>query len=106
MGAYPYIYRIVSFMLTNPCVQVEAMGGMAKAVESGLPKTRIEECAARKQAATPPPPFHPHPPTPLTPPPPASVQLRIAVGHLGALTGKVTVDKVLDVIFADFCIGK
>lgn len=30
--------------------EVEAMGGMAKAVESGLPKTRIEECAARKQA--------------------------------------------------------
>jgi tRNA U34 5-carboxymethylaminomethyl modifying GTPase MnmE/TrmE len=33
-------------------------------------------------------------------------QLRMAVGHLGALTGKVTVDRVLDVIFADFCIGK
>ena len=26
------------------------MGGMAKAVESGMPKMRIEECAARKQA--------------------------------------------------------
>ena len=49
-----------------------------------------------------PPPSQP----PHTPPSPASVQLRIAVGHLGALTGKVTVDKVLDVIFADFCIGK
>ena len=30
--------------------EVEAMGGMAKAVESGMPKHRIEECAARKQA--------------------------------------------------------
>jgi len=30
--------------------EVEAMGGMAKAVESGMPKLRIEECAARKQA--------------------------------------------------------
>ncbi|MBB6096960.1 methylmalonyl-CoA mutase [Deinobacterium chartae] len=30
--------------------EVEAMGGMAKAVESGIPKLRIEESAARKQA--------------------------------------------------------
>ncbi|WP_045233873.1 methylmalonyl-CoA mutase, partial [Deinococcus pimensis] len=30
--------------------EVEAMGGMAKAVESGVPKLRIEESAARKQA--------------------------------------------------------
>ena len=26
------------------------MGGMAKAIETGLPKMRIEEAAARKQA--------------------------------------------------------
>jgi methylmalonyl-CoA mutase len=32
------------------CIQVEAVGGMAKAVESGMPKLRIEESAARKQA--------------------------------------------------------
>jgi methylmalonyl-CoA mutase len=30
--------------------EVEEMGGMAKAVASGLPKLRIEECAARRQA--------------------------------------------------------
>lgn len=30
--------------------EVEAMGGMAKAVATGMPKTRIEECATRKQA--------------------------------------------------------
>ncbi|GAB4250968.1 MAG: methylmalonyl-CoA mutase [Candidatus Methylacidiphilales bacterium] len=30
--------------------EVEAMGGMAKAIESGLPKMRIEEVAARRQA--------------------------------------------------------
>ncbi|KAH7936581.1 hypothetical protein HPB49_001455 [Dermacentor silvarum] len=30
--------------------EVEEMGGMAKAVASGMPKLRIEECAARKQA--------------------------------------------------------
>ena len=30
--------------------EVEAMGGMAKAIESGLPKMKIEEAAARKQA--------------------------------------------------------
>ena len=30
--------------------EVEAMGGMAKAVDAGIPKLRIEESAARKQA--------------------------------------------------------
>jgi len=30
--------------------EVESMGGMASAVASGMPKQRIEECAARKQA--------------------------------------------------------
>ena len=30
--------------------EIEAQGGMAKAVESGLPKLRIEEAAAKKQA--------------------------------------------------------
>ncbi len=30
--------------------EVEALGGMAKAIESGIPKMRIEEAAARKQA--------------------------------------------------------
>ncbi|MGB4201589.1 MAG: methylmalonyl-CoA mutase [Thermotogota bacterium] len=30
--------------------EVESLGGMAKAIESGLPKMRIEEAAARKQA--------------------------------------------------------
>ena len=29
---------------------VEKMGGMAKAVASGWPKLKIEECAARRQA--------------------------------------------------------
>ncbi|BDD89462.1 methylmalonyl-CoA mutase [Desulfofustis limnaeus] len=44
--------------LTNSIVQeaqkiineVESLGGMAKAIESGMPKMRIEESAARKQA--------------------------------------------------------
>jgi methylmalonyl-CoA mutase len=30
--------------------EVEALGGMAKAIESGIPKMRIEEAAARRQA--------------------------------------------------------
>jgi len=30
--------------------EVEAMGGMAKAIETGMPKMRIEEAAARRQA--------------------------------------------------------
>ena len=31
--------------------EVETLGGMTKAIESGMPKLRIEEAAARKQAA-------------------------------------------------------
>jgi methylmalonyl-CoA mutase len=30
--------------------EVEAMGGMARAIDAGMPKLRIEECAARRQA--------------------------------------------------------
>lgn len=30
--------------------EIEELGGMAKAVESGMPKLRIEEAAAKKQA--------------------------------------------------------
>ena len=30
--------------------EVEQMGGMAKAIVAGLPKLKIEECAARRQA--------------------------------------------------------
>ncbi len=32
------------------CGEVEELGGMARAIEAGLPKLRIEEAAARKQA--------------------------------------------------------
>lgn len=32
--------------------EVEAMGGMAVAVASGMPKRKIEESAARKQATS------------------------------------------------------
>ncbi|GAB4156729.1 MAG: methylmalonyl-CoA mutase [Planctomycetota bacterium] len=32
-------------------VEVEKLGGMTKAIEAGIPKTRIEEAAARRQAA-------------------------------------------------------
>ncbi len=31
-------------------LQIEEMGGMAKAVAAGMPKLRIEECAAKRQA--------------------------------------------------------
>jgi methylmalonyl-CoA mutase len=30
--------------------EVEALGGMAKAVTEGLPKRKIEECSAQRQA--------------------------------------------------------
>ena len=31
-------------------IKVEELGGMAKAVAEGMPKLKIEECAARRQA--------------------------------------------------------
>lgn len=31
-------------------VEIEELGGMAQAIETGVPKMRIEEAAARKQA--------------------------------------------------------
>ena len=30
--------------------EIEQMGGMAKAIVAGIPKLKIEECAARRQA--------------------------------------------------------
>lgn len=39
-----------SFAVLGLYQEVEALGGMAKAIATGLPKMRIEECAARRQA--------------------------------------------------------
>lgn len=36
----------------------------------------------------------------------AAEDLRIAVRWLGHITGHVTSDEILDIIFRDFCIGK
>ncbi len=36
----------------------------------------------------------------------ASEDLRLAIRHLGKITGKVDVEEILDSIFNDFCIGK
>ena len=36
----------------------------------------------------------------------ASEDLRLAIRHLGRITGKVDVEEILDSIFNDFCIGK
>ncbi|MCB1551372.1 MAG: tRNA uridine-5-carboxymethylaminomethyl(34) synthesis GTPase MnmE, partial [Alphaproteobacteria bacterium] len=36
----------------------------------------------------------------------AAEDLRLAVRHLGSITGKVDVEDLLDMIFRDFCIGK
>lgn len=51
-GSY-YIEKLTE-ELTNEAwkliLEVEELGGMAKAIETGLPKMRIEEAAARKQA--------------------------------------------------------
>ena len=51
-GSY-YVESLTSSLVKHARAlidEVEAMGGMTKAVESGMPKLRIEESAARKQA--------------------------------------------------------
>ncbi|MGI9387717.1 MAG: methylmalonyl-CoA mutase, partial [Methyloligellaceae bacterium] len=51
-GSY-YVESLTNSMITEAgklIAEVEAMGGMTKAVTSGMPKLRIEESAARKQA--------------------------------------------------------
>ena len=44
-----HLIHILSHSISH-LMQIEEMGGMAKAVASGMPKLRIEEAAARKQA--------------------------------------------------------
>lgn len=51
-GSY-YVERLTHDLATRAWAhiqEVEAMGGMVKAIEAGLPKMRIEEAAARTQA--------------------------------------------------------
>jgi methylmalonyl-CoA mutase len=51
-GSY-YVERLTHELLHKAwahIVEVEQLGGMAKAIETGLPKMRIEEAAARRQA--------------------------------------------------------
>jgi methylmalonyl-CoA mutase len=51
-GSY-YIERLTHELMHNAWAlieEVELLGGMAKAIETGIPKMRIEEAAARKQA--------------------------------------------------------
>lgn len=51
-GSY-YIEKLTEELIQqawNLIQEVEELGGMAKAIETGLPKMRIEEAAARKQA--------------------------------------------------------
>ena len=53
MGGSYYIESLTASMVAeakNLIAEVEEMGGMTKAVAAGLPKLRIEEAAARKQA--------------------------------------------------------
>ncbi|MGO4916250.1 methylmalonyl-CoA mutase [Pseudogemmobacter sp. W21_MBD1_M6] len=52
-GSY-YVEKLTSDLIDEAWAlieEVEAMGGMTKAVASGMPKLRIEEAAARRQAA-------------------------------------------------------
>src|SRR5207302_1374896 len=51
-GSY-YIERLTADLAARALThiaEVEALGGMAKAIENGLPKRRIEEASARTQA--------------------------------------------------------
>jgi methylmalonyl-CoA mutase len=51
-GSY-YVEALTSSLIVEArklIAEVEALGGMTKAVEAGMPKLRIEEAAARKQA--------------------------------------------------------
>ncbi|MEO8596606.1 MAG: methylmalonyl-CoA mutase [Candidatus Solibacter sp.] len=51
-GSY-YVEALTHEMMHNAwhhIQEIEALGGMAKAIETGLPKMRIEEAAARRQA--------------------------------------------------------
>jgi len=51
-GSYyvEYLTGMLVKRATEHIEEIERLGGMAKAIESGLPKLRIEEAAARKQA--------------------------------------------------------
>ncbi|HEY3720308.1 MAG TPA: methylmalonyl-CoA mutase [Roseiarcus sp.] len=51
-GSY-YVERLTADLAARACehiAEIESLGGMAKAIEMGLPKRRIEEAAARTQA--------------------------------------------------------
>lgn len=53
MGGSYYIEKLTEELVNEAwklIEEVEELGGMAKAIETGLPKMRIEEAAARKQA--------------------------------------------------------
>jgi methylmalonyl-CoA mutase len=53
LGGSYYIEALTNGIITEAgkiIKEVEEMGGMAKAIETGMPKMRIEESAARKQA--------------------------------------------------------
>ena len=51
-GSYyvEYLTHEISHKAWNLIQEVEQLGGMAKAIETGIPKMRIEEAASRKQA--------------------------------------------------------
>src|SRR5690606_2014229 len=53
LGGSYYIEALTHDLAEKPWAtieEVEGLGGMTKAVESGMPKLRIEEAAARRQA--------------------------------------------------------
>ncbi len=53
MGGSYYVERLTEELIRKAwelIEEVEELGGMAKAIETGIPKMRIEEAAARKQA--------------------------------------------------------
>ncbi|MBW6510898.1 MAG: methylmalonyl-CoA mutase [Desulfuromonadaceae bacterium] len=54
LGGSYYVESLTAALIdeaTAILAEIEGLGGMTKAIESGMPKLRIEESAARKQAA-------------------------------------------------------
>lgn len=81
-------------------IQREAIARLGSGETPGLTRTRhrleLEHCVACIQRAT-----HMGAPVELI-----AEDVRLAVRALGRITGRVDVEDILDIIFADFCVGK
>ena len=54
MGGSYYVEALTDELISRAwghIQEIESLGGMAKAIDTGLPKMRIEEAAARRQSS-------------------------------------------------------